>query len=75
MLCDWNDQRTCYTRLFDIYQMRLEHALWCLEPFRPDLDDTTIRQLRHRVFTQTIVIKTYEDTHSVALHEHSRLLR
>ena len=41
----WNVKEllTGNTRLFDIYEMWLEHALRCLEPLLTDLDDTAIR--------------------------------
>jgi hypothetical protein len=30
------------TALLDVYEVWLEHALWCLEPLLADLNDTAI---------------------------------
>lgn len=40
---------TCNPRLLDVYEMWLEHALWCLEPLLANLDDATIRELHGRL--------------------------
>ena len=37
------------TGLIDVYEMWLEHALWCLEPLLANFNDTTIRQLHSRI--------------------------
>ena len=40
---NWSGRElTSNTGLFDVYEVRLEHALWCFEPLLADLDDTTI---------------------------------
>jgi hypothetical protein len=40
---------TGHTRLFDVDEMRLEHALGSLVPLRTDLDHPSIRQLQQAI--------------------------
>jgi hypothetical protein len=39
---DCNEKLTCYSRLFDIDEVRLEHAFGCFESFRADFDRSAI---------------------------------
>jgi hypothetical protein len=63
------------TRLLDIDQVRLEHALRSLESFRTDLNDSTIGKLLERVISDR---KKAEErnlaTHFVVFYEAGSLL-
>ena len=40
-----NKELTCYARLFDVHEMRLEHAFRCFKLFRSDFDGVPIQEL------------------------------
>ena len=42
---DGLEEHLCDTRLLDVYQVRLEHAFWRLEPLGSDFDYTAIGEL------------------------------
>lgn len=66
------ERRTSNTRLLNVDEVRLKHALWSLEAFRADLDDTTIGKLQWGVSTQ--LQGEQSETHLVVLDEAGSLL-
>lgn len=44
------ERRTCYTGLFNVNQVGLEHAFGGLKSLRADFDYAAIRELRTQIF-------------------------
>ena len=63
--------RTCDTRLLNVYEVWLEHALRSFEALGANLDCPAIWELEKRL--RMVFISKPRETHSIALNEHGCL--